>query len=68
MHLISPEAQDVTIEGRRFHFDAGEPAYGKLLQVHAGLFAALADSAGFDCRGQWTDPRGLFSVNYLQRR
>ena len=24
MHLISPEAQDVTIEGRRFHFDAGE--------------------------------------------
>ena len=24
MHLISPEAQDVTIEGRRFHFDVGE--------------------------------------------
>ena len=31
-------------------------------------FADLANSAGFDCSGQWTDAQALFSVHYLQRR
>jgi len=59
----------VTIEGRRFHFDAGESLHTENSYKYTlDSIAALADSAGFDCRGQWTDPRGLFSVNYLQRR
>ncbi|NKQ11964.1 L-histidine N(alpha)-methyltransferase [Pseudomonas sp. SST3] len=69
MHLVSREAQDVTIEGQRFHFDAGESlhtenSYKYTLQS----FANLANSAGFDCSGQWTDSQTLFSVHYLQRR
>ena len=68
MHLISREAQDVTIEGQRFHFDAGESlhtenSYKYTLQS----FANLAHTAGFDCSGQWTDAQELFSVHYLQR-
>ncbi|HCH75751.1 MAG TPA: L-histidine N(alpha)-methyltransferase, partial [Pseudomonas sp.] len=69
MHLISPDAQDVTIEGRRFHFDAGESLHTENSYKYTlESFAALADAAGFACRGQWTDRRGLFSVNYLERR
>jgi uncharacterized SAM-dependent methyltransferase len=57
------------IEGQRFHFDAGESlhtenSYKYTLQS----FADLANSAGFDCSGQWTDAQDLFSVHYLQRR
>jgi uncharacterized SAM-dependent methyltransferase len=69
MHLISPEAQDVSIEGRRFHFDAGESLHTENSYKYTlESFAALASASGFDCLGQWTDPRDLFSVNYLQRR
>ncbi|WP_213663049.1 L-histidine N(alpha)-methyltransferase [Stutzerimonas stutzeri] len=69
MHLVSRQAQDVTVEGRCFHFDAGESLHTEnsyKYTLHS--FAALADGAGFDCRAQWTDPRELFSVHYLQRR
>lgn len=69
MHLISREAQDVTIEGQRFHFDAGESLHTENSYKYTlESFANLASSAGFDCSGQWTDPQTLFSVHYLQRR
>jgi len=69
MHLISREAQDVTVEGQRFHFDAGESLHTENSYKYTlESFANLANSAGFDCSGQWTDSGGLFSVHYLQRR
>src|SRR5690606_20039888 len=69
MHLISPAAQDVTIEGRRFHFEAGESLHTENSYKYTlESFKQLASSAGFDSRGQWTDAQALFSVHYLQRR
>ncbi|MCQ4323368.1 L-histidine N(alpha)-methyltransferase [Stutzerimonas stutzeri] len=69
MHLVSPAAQEVAIEGRHFHFAAGESLHTENSYKYTlESFAALAHAAGFDCSGQWTDPRGLFSVHYLRRR
>lgn len=69
MHLVSRESQDVMLEGRRFHFEAGESLHTENSYKYTlDSFAALADSAGFACRNQWTDPQALFSVHYLQRR
>ncbi|MCW3149130.1 L-histidine N(alpha)-methyltransferase [Stutzerimonas stutzeri] len=69
MHLISPAAQDVTIEGQRFHFEAGESLHTENSYKYTlESFKQLASSAGFDSRGQWTDAQALFSVHYLQRR
>lgn len=69
MHLISREAQDVTIEGQRFHFDAGESLHTENSYKYTlDSFAALAASARFGCSGQWADAQDLFSVHYLQRQ
>ena len=69
MHLISREPQDVRLEDRHFHFEPGESLHTENSYKYTlDSFAALAKSAGFDCRSQWTDPRELFSVHYLQRR
>jgi dimethylhistidine N-methyltransferase len=68
MHLISREEQDVTIEGRRFHFHAGESLHTENSYKYSlASFAALGRSAGFESIAQWTDPRELFSVHYLKR-
>ncbi|MCQ4269794.1 L-histidine N(alpha)-methyltransferase [Pseudomonas kuykendallii] len=68
MHLISPQAQDVTIEGRRFHFERGESLHTENSYKYTpASFRDLAGSAGFKAVAMWTDPRELFSVHYLQR-
>ena len=69
MHLVSRVAQTVTIEGRRFRFEAGESLHSENSYKYSLQgFTELAASAGFDSAAQWTDPRQLFSVHYLQRR
>lgn len=69
MHLVSSEAQDITLEGRQFHFDAGESLHTENSYKYSlESFANLASTTGFDCSGQWTDAEQLFSVHYLQRR
>ncbi|NKQ12094.1 L-histidine N(alpha)-methyltransferase [Stutzerimonas zhaodongensis] len=68
MHLVSREAQTVTIEGRRFQFKAGETLHTENSYKYSlESFAALARSARFDSVRQWTDPQRLFSVHYLKR-
>ncbi len=68
MHLVSREAQDVTIKGRRFHFEAGESLHTENSYKYSlASFAALGRSAGFESIARWTDPQQLFSVHYLQR-
>ncbi|WP_028238296.1 L-histidine N(alpha)-methyltransferase [Stutzerimonas azotifigens] len=69
MHLVSPEPQVVTLEGRRFRFAAGESLHTENSYKYSlDAFAALARSADFDSVAQWTDPDALFSVHYLRRR
>jgi dimethylhistidine N-methyltransferase len=68
MHLISPQAQDVTIEGRRFHFARGESLHTENSYKYTpASFRDLAGSAGFEAVAMWSDPRELFSVHFLQR-
>lgn len=68
MHLVSREAQTVTLEGRRFTFKAGETLHTENSYKYSlDSFARLARSAGFDSIRQWTDADALFSVHFLRR-
>ena len=68
MHLVSREAQQVMIEGRRFRFAKGETLHTENSYKYSlQSFAALARSAGYTSLAQWTDADRLFSVHYLQR-
>jgi L-histidine Nalpha-methyltransferase len=67
MHLVSVGTQAVHIAGERVEFAAGE----RLVTEHchkytADSFARQARSAGWTPRRSWTDPRGYFSVQYLE--
>ncbi|RJG08828.1 L-histidine N(alpha)-methyltransferase [Pseudomonas cavernicola] len=68
MHLLSPGAQTVTIEGKRFSFAHGESLHTENSYKYTpAIFCDLASSAGFKSVALWLDPRQLFSVHYLQR-
>lgn len=67
MHLVSLGAQIVQVAGERVEFAAGE----RLVTEHCHKytresFAAQARAAGWTPRRAWTDPRGYFSVQYLE--
>lgn len=67
MHLVSVCAQAVHIAGERVDFAAGE----RLVTEHCHKytdesFASQARAAGWTPRQRWTDPRGYFSVQYLE--
>lgn len=69
MHLVSRVRQTVTLEGRKFRFNAGESLHSEnsyKYSLHG--FTELADGAGFNAAAHWTDAGQLFSVHYLQRR
>lgn len=67
MHLVSDRDQTVRLAGERVEFAAGE----RLVTEHchkytAESFASQARAAGWVPRRSWTDPRGYFSVQYLE--
>ena len=66
--LVSRRAQDVTVEGRGFHFDAGEAMQVEYSQKYtdSGL-AALAAQAGLKVVRAWNDPQDWFGLRLLQR-
>jgi dimethylhistidine N-methyltransferase len=69
MHLVSTRAQTVSVCGERFAFEAGESIHTE--NSHKFTlegFAELAAEAGLAVRCVWTDPRRLFSVQYLAPR
>ena len=69
MHLVSRISQTVALEGQLFRFQAGESLHSENSYKYSVQgFIELADSAGFDSSGLWTDAGQLFSVHYLQRR
>ena len=66
MHLISLRKQTVQIGKHEFPFNAGESIWTEISYKYTlEGFAQLAGEAGFSVRQVWTDPRGLFSVQYL---
>lgn len=67
MHLVSARRQTVHLAGESVEFAAGE----RLVTEHchkysAESFASQARSAGWMPRRSWSDPRGYFSVQYLE--
>ena len=66
MYLVSRSDQRVRVDGRSIELRRGE----RICTEHSYKytlegFADLAQSAGFDVRDVWTDPRSYFSVQYL---
>ncbi len=68
MHLASPRAQTVRIEGQCFDFAPGETLHTENSYKYTREgFQRLAGEAGFAPVRVWTDERELFSVHYLRR-
>lgn len=69
MHLESLAAQRVMIDGREFHFRAGETIHTEnSCKYSVAEFQLLARDAGFSAEHCWTDSQQLFSVHYLVAR
>ncbi len=66
--LVSRRAQDVSVEGRRFHFAAGEAMQVEYSQKYTDAgFAALAAEAGLRVAHRWNDPKDWFGLRLLRR-
>lgn len=67
MHLESLRSQDVTIDGRRIPFGAGETIHTENSHKFTiAEFQAMAESSGLRPRAAWTDAQQRFSVHYLE--
>ena len=66
--LVSRRAQAVTVEGRRFHFAAGEAMQVEYSQKYTDAgFDALAAQAGLRVAHRWNDPDDWFGLRLLRR-
>ena len=69
MHLFARCKQVVCIDGVRFSFEAGESILTEYSHKYTrDSFGNMAQRAGLDTANIWTDPNGLFSVQYLTHR
>jgi dimethylhistidine N-methyltransferase len=67
MHLVSLKNQTVRIGESEIAFKLGESIWTESSYKYTlEEFAHLAATAGFTVEGVWTDPRQLFSVQYLR--
>lgn len=67
MHLVSLKNQTVCIGDEKISFKLGESIWTESSYKYTlEEFAQLAASAGFTVEKVWTDPRTLFSVQYLR--
>lgn len=66
MHLVSRQAQTVSLLGQRFAFRPGETIHTENSHKYTVMgFRALADRAGWSARRVWMDANRLFSVHEL---
>jgi dimethylhistidine N-methyltransferase len=66
MHLVSRAAQTVHVGGTVISFAEGESIRTEYSYKYSPeAFRDLADAAGLEVGQVWTDPDGLFSVQYL---
>jgi dimethylhistidine N-methyltransferase len=67
MHLVSTKKQVVHVSDRPFHFEKGESIHTENSYKYSTEgFTNLAQSAGFEVTGTFSDPEDLFSL-YLCR-
>ncbi|HTW71829.1 MAG TPA: L-histidine N(alpha)-methyltransferase [Acetobacteraceae bacterium] len=68
MHLVSREAQTVSIAGHAIRFARGETIHTEnSYKYTAERFAAIAEGAGWQCAASWTDPAQLFALFLLRQ-
>jgi len=68
MHLISDEAQAVTVAGQLFEFAEGESIHTEnSYKYSVEEFLLLAERAGFVSEQVWIDDDNLFSVHCIRR-
>ena len=66
MHLVSRQAQTVSLLGKRFAFRPGETIHTESSHKYTiADFRELAGTAGWAARRVWTDAKRLFSVHEL---
>jgi dimethylhistidine N-methyltransferase len=66
MHLVSLKNQVVHLAGARIEFNAGETIWTESSYKYSvEQFKGLSAQAGFEVSKVWTDPKRLFSVQYL---
>lgn len=64
--LLSTRAQEVHLDGKRFHFDENEAMHVEFsCKYSPASFARLATRAGLRVEKVWTDPEQLFSLQCL---
>lgn len=67
MHLVSLRPQTVQVGGREFQFREGERLVTEYSYKYSPeSIANLAESAGLEPRRAWTDPQGLFRVQWME--
>lgn len=67
MRLVSKAVQRVSVGPQEFEFARGEYILTEYSYKYTlDGFARLAGEAGFSVRQVWTDPDGLFSLQYLE--
>jgi dimethylhistidine N-methyltransferase len=63
MHLVSRDACNVTVDRRRFAFDAGESIHTESSRKYdRETFAGFAEANGWRVEAIWQDPAGFFAV------
>jgi dimethylhistidine N-methyltransferase len=66
MHLVSRRSQRFRLGDRQIALAAGETVHTESSYKYTPeRFAALAAAAGLRVQSVWTDPRSLFSIQYL---
>lgn len=67
MHLVSAEAQQIALDGRRFRLAPGESIHTESSQKYTvDGFRSLAATCGFVPRATWCDEQNLFSIHWLE--
>jgi len=67
MHLVSLCEQTIRVGDEEFHLRTGETIHTENSYKYSlAGFDALATEAGFAVKQVWTDPDGMFSVQYLE--
>jgi len=69
MYLVSLRKQVVSVGGRQFDIAEGETILTEWSHKYdQAQFSAMASAAGLKASQAWSDPDGLFSVQYLETR
>jgi dimethylhistidine N-methyltransferase len=67
MHLVSTDAQTVTVDDETIAFEQGEPIWTESSYKYSPAeFAGCAREAGFSLERQWCDARQWFLVGYFE--